>query len=355
MEKNKIGKFIATKRKEKGLTQAELGKILSVTDKAVSKWERGLGLPDIMIVKSLAKTLDVSVSDILSGEKNENENVDVEAELTKIKERINHQHKKKIMIIIILFSLIIITIILKNISFGYTIKKVYYNHANKNSYINVGVPKTSFLMKYRDKSYSFKNFRNASILENEIKQFLKSLDYLTCNDTIYYYNSKGKYSITAYAVEKHILYNNITYTIADGDFCYMDKLSEYTEKLGGLKKIHSMNNTYSLEDNWENLLVVKFMDGISDDKQTLYEFKANLKIEYVSKVNENKTTTIVLEDSTGNFEIKDDKLYYYRTSVTNKTKDINIPEVSTFKIDNSQLVLLDDYLNKYYDKQIILK
>ena len=355
MEKNKIGKFIAIKRKEKGLTQAELGKILSVTDKAVSKWERGLGLPDIMIVKSLAKTLDVSVNDILSGEKTENNNVDVEAELMKIKERINHQHKKKIMIIITLFSLIIITIILKNISFGYTIKKVYYNHANKNSYINVGVPKTSFLMKYRDKSYSFKNFRNASILENEIKQYLKSLDYLTCNDTIYYYNSKDKYSITAYAVEKHILYNNITYTIADGDFCYMDKLSEYTEKLGGLKKIHSMNGTYSLEDNWEKLLVVKFMDGISDDKQTLYEFKANLKIEYVSRVNGDKITTVVLEDSTGNFEIKDDKLYYYRTSVTNKNKDINIPEVSTFKIDNTKLILLDDYLNKYYDKQIILK
>ena len=355
MEKNKIGKFIANKRKEKGLTQAELGKILSVTDKAVSKWERGLGLPDIMIVKSLAKTLDVSVNDILSGEKTENNNVDAENKLIKIREKIDYQHKKKIMIIVALFSLIIITIILKNISFGYTIKKVYYNHANKNSYINVGVPKTSFLMKYRDKSYSFKNFRNASILENEIKQYLKNLDYLTCNDTIYYYNSKDKYSITAYAVEKHILYNNITYTIADGDFCYMDKLSEYTEKLGGLKKIHSMNGTYSLEDNWENLLVVKFMDGISDDKQTLYEFKANLKIEYVSKVNGDKITTVVLEDSTGNFEIKDDKLYYYRTSVTNKNKDINIPEVSTFKIDNTKLILLDDYLNKYYDKQIILK
>lgn len=355
MEKNKIGKFIATKRKEKGLTQSELGKILCVTDKAVSKWERGLGMPDITIIKNLAKTLDVSVNDILNGEKIENNNIDIETELTKIREKISFQHKKKIMIIIILFSLIIITIILKNISFGYTIKKVYYNHANKNSYINVGVPKTSFLMKYHDKSYSFKNFRNASILENEIKQYLISLDYLTCNDTIYYYNSKDKYSITAYAVEKHLLYNNITYTIADGDFCYMDKLSEYTEKLGGLKKIHSMNNTYSLEENWKNLLVVKFVDGLSNDRQTLYEFKANLKIEYVSRISYKKTTTIVLEDSTGNFEIKDDKLYYYRTSVTSKSKDINIPEVSTFKIDNHQLVLLDDYLNKYYNKQIILK
>ena len=355
MEKNKIGKFIATKRKEKGLTQAELGKILCVTDKAVSKWERGLGLPDIMIVKNLAKTLDVSVNDILNGEKTDNNNIDIELELTKIKEKINIQHKKKIITIITIFSLIIITIILKNISFGYTIKKVYYNHANKNSYINIGIPKTSFLMKYQDKSYSFKNIRNASILENEIKKYLKELEYLTCNDTIYYYNSKDNYSITSYTVEKHILYNNITYTIANGDFCYTNKLSEYTNKLGGLKKIHSMNSKYSLNDNWKNLLVIKFIDGIGNNKQTIYEFKASLKIEYLIKNSTKEITPIVLEDSIGNYEIKDNKLYYYRTSITNKSKDINIPEVSTFKIDNSKLILLDDYLNKYYDKEIILK
>ena len=355
MEKNKTGKFISTKRKEKGLTQVELGNILSVTDKAVSKWERGLGMPDITIIKNLAKALDVSVNDILNGEETENNDIDIETKLTKISEKIEYQHKKKIIIIVVLFSLIIILLILKNISFGYTIKKVYYNHSNKNSYINIGIPKTSFLMKYQDKSYSFKNIRNASILENEIKQYLKELDYLTCNDTIYYYNSKDNYSITAYSVEKHLLYNNITYTIASGDFCYMDKLSEYAKKLGGLKKIHSMNNNHSQEEDWKNLLVVKFIDGISDDNNSLYEFKANLKIEYISRTNKDKITTIILEDSIGNFEIKEDKLYYYRINITKKSNNINIPEVSTFKIENNQLILIDDYLNKYYNKQIILK
>ena len=50
MDNNKIGKFIASRRKEKGLTQQELGNNLFVTDKAVSKWERGLSLPDITII-----------------------------------------------------------------------------------------------------------------------------------------------------------------------------------------------------------------------------------------------------------------------------------------------------------------
>ena len=49
MDNNKIGKFIASVRKEKNLTQQELGNKLFVTDKAVSKWERGLSLPDISL------------------------------------------------------------------------------------------------------------------------------------------------------------------------------------------------------------------------------------------------------------------------------------------------------------------
>ena len=127
-----------------------------------TKWKRGLGLPDITIIKNLAKTLDVSVNDILNGGITEDKTIDIEKELSKLKKKIDYQ-------LTFILVLVIVIIILKNISFGYKTKKVYYNHASKNTYINVGVPKTSFLMKYRDKSYSFKKFRNANILENEVK------------------------------------------------------------------------------------------------------------------------------------------------------------------------------------------
>ena len=69
MDNNKIGKFIASLRKEKGLTQQELGDKLFVTDKAVSKWERGLSFPDITILEKLAFELNVDVSEILCGER----------------------------------------------------------------------------------------------------------------------------------------------------------------------------------------------------------------------------------------------------------------------------------------------
>ena len=62
------GKKIAELRKEKNLTQKELAKELHVTDKAVSKWERGLSLPDISILIPLSEILNVSLYDLLKGE-----------------------------------------------------------------------------------------------------------------------------------------------------------------------------------------------------------------------------------------------------------------------------------------------
>ena len=66
MDNIKIGKSIAHLRKEKGLTQEELGDKVGVGFRAVSKWERGLTLPDICIIQELATTLGVKVDYLLS-------------------------------------------------------------------------------------------------------------------------------------------------------------------------------------------------------------------------------------------------------------------------------------------------
>lgn len=68
MDNQKIGKYIAYKRKQRGMTQQNLADSLLVTNKAVSKWETGTSLPDISLLQDLANILDVSVDEILSGE-----------------------------------------------------------------------------------------------------------------------------------------------------------------------------------------------------------------------------------------------------------------------------------------------
>lgn len=88
MNYEKIGEFIAEKRKEKNLTQVELAKKLGVTDKAVSKWERGLGCPDVSILEILSKELDVSILELLKGRKIENEVINITEADDYIKESI---------------------------------------------------------------------------------------------------------------------------------------------------------------------------------------------------------------------------------------------------------------------------
>ena len=68
MDLLKTGKFIAECRKAKGLTQLQLAEKLNITDRAVSKWETGKSLPDSSIMLELCKELEITVTDLLSGE-----------------------------------------------------------------------------------------------------------------------------------------------------------------------------------------------------------------------------------------------------------------------------------------------
>lgn len=75
MDNLKFGAFIAERRKEKGWTQKTLAEKINVTDKAVSKWERGLGFPDIKTIEPLANALEISVLEIIRSEKIEGDHI----------------------------------------------------------------------------------------------------------------------------------------------------------------------------------------------------------------------------------------------------------------------------------------
>ena len=69
MDQEKIGKFIAKLRKEKNMTQNELAESLGITDRAISKWENGRGMPDLSLLTPLCEILGVSINELLSGER----------------------------------------------------------------------------------------------------------------------------------------------------------------------------------------------------------------------------------------------------------------------------------------------
>ena len=78
MDAKKFGTFIQTRRKELGMTQNQLAEKLGVTDKAISRWERGVGFPDISLLEPLAQALGVSVVELMRSERVEQEQIDVQ-------------------------------------------------------------------------------------------------------------------------------------------------------------------------------------------------------------------------------------------------------------------------------------
>ena len=108
MDCKKIGKYIKEKRKALGYKQSDLGEMLSVSDKAVSKWECGVALPDVALLPELSKILNVDISEILNGEDD-----------PKVEEEIKNKNKSKICIITlsILSSILFILVIILGIYF----------------------------------------------------------------------------------------------------------------------------------------------------------------------------------------------------------------------------------------------
>ena len=90
MDQIKIGTFIAEKRREQGLTQAQLAEKLSITDRAVSKWENGRTMPDSSLMLDLCKHLKITVNDLLNGEV-----VDMESYNEKVEKQLLEVIKQK--------------------------------------------------------------------------------------------------------------------------------------------------------------------------------------------------------------------------------------------------------------------
>jgi len=134
MDLIKVGKFIQELRKEKNLTQEKLGELLSVNRKTISKWENGVYAPDISLLETLSKQLDVSVSELLNGERiTANNNIEIEAI-----NYYNNQYKKKLMIILvnILVLILILTVFYAYLSNYYNYRVSYLTTDTKNFDIN---------------------------------------------------------------------------------------------------------------------------------------------------------------------------------------------------------------------------
>ena len=123
IDQKRTGAFILELRKEKGYTQKQLADVIGVSDKAISRWETGRGLPDTSIMPALCEALTISVNELLSGQKLSQEAYSGKAEevmvdLMKNKEEAQSESRKDRKGILIGLLLVILMIVFSMVNIG---------------------------------------------------------------------------------------------------------------------------------------------------------------------------------------------------------------------------------------------
>lgn len=274
MNCDKIGKFIATSRKKKGLTQIELADKLNITDRAVSKWERGKGCPDISLLEDLSKILDVSIIELLKGEKMKKtkslEKEELLYSMNYAKESTKMKMYKTISnVIVTLITVIILTILFNNLKIS-----VFFNHRYYPNIMIVDVEGTKTgeklfsniekqieLIKKGNINYSTDELNYIiTIIEKDLDEDIKlyNKDYYTFNDIkkMVYRESNGVSNIIK--ITGYSTFNNDNWTYIDSFYSYERELQYFINNCYKYNYYYDYNKDESIGNQTYQYLYYKY-------------------------------------------------------------------------------------------------
>ena len=224
MNQEKIGKYIATCRKNKKLTQEQLAEKLGITSKSISRWENGKTM-HVSLFHSLCKELSITINDLLSGETTSKNNLDLsEDKLLDYSKYIKKIEKKKSIILSIgLITLIGLFLIIIILIFNKTFFKNSYELDYMNN-ISIPIPRYSYyrgtggMEAYTTKLKTIKQPDEVNIL---IDRYLNTLDKIECNNENYYYDKNKNFTIIQYRINNDGIgfVNTIYISYSDGNIC----------------------------------------------------------------------------------------------------------------------------------------
>lgn len=283
MDYQKIGTFIAKKRKEKNLTQKALASLIGVTDKAVSKWERGLGCPDISLLDILSKVLDVSILDILNGQEVVDEYINTKDAKNNIENIVNNSkienEKLKKFISKILVGIILsigaLLIILNIINIKNLNKKTYFDEGYETLYNSIS--------KKIDKLNSNINIikNNKGIYkEEDYNEILKNIDSINNNISSFkllkYYDNKSYI--------KQVDINYMAFNVSD--FKAPSLVINNLIKI--LKKYDDEFNNKSktlLETYYDTILIESYLSEVAFNPISFYYYQLDNNVYEIDNIN----------------------------------------------------------------------
>ena len=270
MDQKLIGEFISTKRKEKGLTQKELADKLNISEKTISKWETGHGLPEVSNMQPLCKELDITVTELLNGEETKKIKEDKVVKYIEYKEK---KTKKKLLITLLLSTLIILVVVLGTYFF--------------NSFNRI----TIFELSGESEHFAYNNmlFMKSNIKELLIEGNIEIKDNFIEDDQITYLELKAKDMTIFGGSYKGSTSNYILEDYGYGEYFDDDRINnindwnlEITYKKDGKKNKETikLNNTISMKNN---KLFFKKVESINEESsQEAKEIQEEIKNENLS-------------------------------------------------------------------------
>lgn len=286
MDLIKIGKYIAFKRKEQDLTQKQLAEKLNMSDKSVSKWERGICLPDVSVYLELCKILDISINEFLAGEDIPKETIEQKAEENIIQITKDNKNKQKYLkkIIKLLIVMLVVFIFITSIF-------IYKKLTQPQNYIEPYLEKST-------------EMQTANMLSSHPGNIL-----------LFYYNSKKDFDsltmyLTQYQKDKKIsdkeictFYNNPSKGTNTGNIALVIDREAFT-----LKIIDAFEDGYYVAEG------ISFLENISNyDVWDYNQIEEKTSIKYGKKqmlvalsYGKNHVTSLPIKELETNKKIKND-------------------------------------------------
>ncbi len=272
MNQEKLGKFIAHKRKEKNMTQKQLALKIGVTDKAVSRWERGIGCPDISYLDDLSKTLNISIVELLKGEEIDNVEIQEQDIIESMKYSKNYTKQQiKNTINTVLYSIVIIISICL-IMFNIINRAILKNAFNSNMVTTAEHVNTDFSKYYK-------------IIENNrgrysAEEYNKIIKYLDVSKKRFNNKTEEFYTKDKYTIKDLYLF----------DEYYNDELKEVLfnqESLDIYKIIVKYDN--SKIDNMAkyyrySTYVDNSINSLDEFIYNTYDYKNNTKVNHATNI-----------------------------------------------------------------------
>lgn len=284
MDNQKIGSFIAVLRKEKQLTQKQLADRLNITDRAVSKWERGRGCPDISLLDDLSKILEVSVLEILKGRHLDKDEYDDNKKLVEMMTFTETSVKTKFQTIINFLSIGIVLFISMLIIF-YNLISIYsmnkkYDTSNswkidsvfKNIDDNIRLILNNKGIYSNEEYETIKKYVDAinNLTDTSLNERTLNKDDFTFNEIMNYQENINIYSLMGYNVPFD---NSIYKIIVKYNSSKIDNMILYT---------NYRNNALNVMLDYSGELYYSFKYGYRFDNKIVDKFRSYILYQYMS-------------------------------------------------------------------------